>query len=132
MQTPKNNKKLSFIYTVLLMALSTVIAFFLFHLVPNNSANIALIYIVALIILTKYTDGYLYGIIFSLFTVICVNFFFTFPFFKLNFTLTGYPITFIIMLIITLTTSKQFWLRRKKRKCVQTFFVPFHTICAHH
>ena len=41
----------------------------------------------------------------SVFSVICINFFFTYPFFRLNFTLSGYPVTFIGMLIITLLTT---------------------------
>lgn len=85
--------------------ISTILAFLLFHYVPSSSANIALVYILALILTAHYTNGYLYGIIFSLFSVICVNFFFTRPYFELNFTLTGYPITFIIMFSITLLTS---------------------------
>lgn len=87
------------------MIISTILAFMLFHLGKGNSINTALIYILALILTARYTNGYWYGIVFSLFSVICVNFFFTYPFFTLNFTITGYPITFLIMLTITLTTS---------------------------
>ncbi len=87
------------------MAISTFIAFLLFRSVPNSSANITLIYILALFLTARFTDGYWYGIIFSLFSVICVNYFFTYPFFKLNFTLTGYPITFFVMLTIAVITS---------------------------
>jgi len=94
-----------FLFTLLLMLLSTILAFGLLRLVPNNSANIALIYILALILVTRNTNGYWYGVLFSLFSVICVNYFFTFPYFRLNFTLTGYPITFIFMLLITTLTS---------------------------
>lgn len=87
------------------MAVSTVLAFILFELVPNNYANIALVYILSLIMVARFTKGHWYGISFALFSVVCINFFFTYPFFKLNFTLTGYPLTFLIMLIITLITS---------------------------
>ncbi len=87
------------------MAISTFSAFLFFRVVPNNSANITLIYILALFLTARYTNGYWYGIIFSVYSVICVNYFFTYPFFKLNFTLTGYPITFIVMLTIAVITS---------------------------
>ena len=95
----------SLVFTFILMAISTFIAFICFELVANNYANISLIYILALVMVARFTEGYWYGIVFSLFSVICINFFFTFPFFKLNFTLTGYPLTFLIMLIITIITS---------------------------
>ncbi len=39
------------------------------------------------------------------FCVISINYFFTYPYFKLNFTLSGYPVTFIGMLTITIITS---------------------------
>ena len=90
---------------LVLIFCSTALAFELFTLVPDASANIALIYILALIITARFTKGYWYGIAFALYSVISVNFLFTYPYFKLNFTLTGYPLTFVIMLIITLITS---------------------------
>lgn len=93
------------IFTLLIILLSTGIAFVLFHLTVSSSANIASMFILALILVTSYTDGYIYGIIYSLLSVVCVNFFFTYPFFDLNFTLTGYPITFLLMAAIALTTS---------------------------
>lgn len=38
--------------------------------------------------------------------VVCVNFLFTYPYFELNFTLSGYPVTFLGMLGgVTLLTS---------------------------
>ena len=99
------NKYFSFSFTILLMILSTILAFVFFRIANINSANIALIYILALILTARYTDGYWYGIVFALFSVICINYFFTYPFFKLNFTLSGYPVSFILTLAITLITS---------------------------
>ncbi len=87
------------------MLFATLVAYGLFILVPGNTANIALIYILALFLIVRMTEGYLYGIIASLVAVICVNYLFTYPFFALNFTLTGYPITFLEMLAVTLLTS---------------------------
>lgn len=87
------------------LALSTLLAFLLFYLNPHNPANAALIYILGLIFICRYTNGYLYGFFSSIFCVIFVNLFFTYPYFELDFTLTGYPITFLEMLGITLVTS---------------------------
>lgn len=92
--------------TVLLLALATSIAFALFYMVPNeNSANIAIVYVLALILISRYTTGYWYGLLSAIVCVACVNYLFTYPYFKLNFTLTGYPVTFLAMLMITIVTS---------------------------
>ena len=69
------------------MLFATLVAYGLFILVPGNTANIALIYILALFLIVRMTEGYLYGIIASLVAVICVNYLFTYPFFALNFTI---------------------------------------------
>lgn len=100
-------KKLShnILYTLIILLLATALAFLFFHFVKDNSANIALIYILALILIARRTTGYLYGILSALFCVIFINWCFTYPFFEVNFTLSGYPITFVCMLIITITTS---------------------------
>lgn len=101
----KNQTINNLLTTVFYLTAATVMAFWFFHLVPENSANIALLYILALILIARHTDGYRYGIFASLFSVVCVNFLFTYPYFKLNFTLTGYPVTFIGMFTITILTS---------------------------
>ncbi|MDD5949997.1 MAG: DUF4118 domain-containing protein [Lachnospiraceae bacterium] len=92
--------------TVFFLALATAVAFALFYMVSNdNSANIAIVYVLALILISRYTTGFWYGLGSAIVCVACVNFLFTYPYFKLNFTLTGYPVTFLAMLAITLVTS---------------------------
>ena len=91
--------------TLTLSGVATGAAFWFFHHVPENPSNIALVYITALVLIARFTTGYLYGILSSLIGVICVNYLFTYPYFELNFTLTGYPVTFLFMLIISLTIS---------------------------
>ena len=87
------------------LTVATIFAFLFFYHVPENAANIAPIYILALIVIVRYTDGYLPGLISSVIAVVCVNFLFTYPYFELNFTLSGYPVTFLEMLGVTLLTS---------------------------
>ena len=41
----------------------------------------------------------------SLIAVVGVNFVFTYPYFALNFTITGYPLTFLVMLVVAVTVS---------------------------
>lgn len=96
---------LSLLVSLTSMGLATGMAFMYYHVVPENSANIALVYILALILVARYSVGYWYGVACSVFAVICVNYLFTYPYFQINFTLTGYPITFLGMLAISLLTS---------------------------
>lgn len=91
--------------TLIILVLATAISFWFFHVVPENSANVALIYIIAIVFTARYTSGYLYGIVAALVSVIGINYLFTYPFFQVNFTLTGYPVTFLFTLIISLMVS---------------------------
>lgn len=93
------------LFTLTLLGIATALAFLFFSFVSENTANIALLYIIVQILIARYTNGYLLVLFSSVFSVICINFFFTYPFFRLNFTLSGYPVTFIGMLIITLLTT---------------------------
>lgn len=93
------------LFTLTLLGIATALAFLFFSFVSENTANIALLYIIVQILIARYTNGYLHVLFSSVFSVICINFFFTYPFFRLNFTLSGYPVTFIGMLIITLLTT---------------------------
>lgn len=93
------------VLTIVILLTATAVSFVFFHLVPENSANVALIYITAVVMTARFTTGYLFGILASLVSVIGINFLFTYPYFEVNFTLTGYPVTFLFTLIISITVS---------------------------
>ncbi|ERK28433.1 sensor histidine kinase [Clostridium intestinale] len=67
--------------------------------------NIIMVYILFVLIISRITRGYMYGVMASLISVLTFNFFFTVPFYTFNAIQAGYPITFIIMLIVALITS---------------------------
>lgn len=92
-------------FTAICLGISTLLAFLFFHFGQKNSVNTALIYILALILIAQNTTGYWYGVAASLYCVVAANYFFTYPYFKLNFMLDGYPVTFIGMLAISLITG---------------------------
>ncbi len=71
----------------------------------NDTVNVAMIYILSVLMIARYTDGYIPGIIASVVSTFFVNLFFTYPYMELNFTLEGYPATFLCMLTIALITS---------------------------
>ena len=90
--------------TIMILVVATFVAYALFVLAAGV-ANIALVYILALIAVAQFTEGFYYGFFASLTGVILVNFWFTYPYWKLNFTLTGYPITFAFMIATSLIVS---------------------------
>ena len=91
--------------TICILTLATVLASSFFHITRSDPANIALIYILALIIIARITSGYVFGIISALFCVIFINWCFTYPYFKVNFQISGYPVTFVFLLSISLIVS---------------------------
>ena len=105
LKTMKKTLLSQIIFTVCMLIAATAISFGFFYLGNKNIANITVIYTLALILTALYTSGYLFGIVTSLFCVIAVNYFFSYPYFRFNFSLSGYPVTFIGMLAISLITS---------------------------
>lgn len=69
------------------------------------SDNIFGVYMVGVAITSVITSGYIWGILASIGGVIAVNFFFTYPYFALNFSMSGYPITFALLLLMSALAS---------------------------
>lgn len=101
----RQKRYFSVTFTILLMIITTLLSFAMFQMTQSNVSNIGLLYILALILVSRYTDGYRYGFVFTVFSVVFINYFFTYPFFKLNFILKGYPVTFILTYAISFITS---------------------------
>lgn len=95
---------INFIVTAITLLLATGISY-CFFMMTGNSNNISLIYGLAIVLIARYTSGYLPGFVASLVSVIIVNMVFTYPYGKVNFTIAGYPLTFISMLGVSLITS---------------------------
>lgn len=100
---------------VFCLGASTLLAFLFFHFGHENTVNIVLAYTLALIVIASNTTGYGYGIAASIFCVAAVNIFFTYPYFKMDFSQNGYPFTFFAMLTISIATSAII-IRSRKRK----------------
>lgn len=71
----------------------------------NTEALIPTIFVLAVFLISLLTDGYAYGIISALVSVLAVNYAFTFPFFKFDFTVPANLVSAIIMIIVALITS---------------------------
>lgn len=100
----RRNALENLLVTAAILLVTTCIAF-LYWFATENSANTALFYVTALVLVARYTTGYLPGILASLVGVVCVNYFFTYPAFVLNFSLSGYPVTFLAMLAISVAVT---------------------------
>ena len=104
-QGPDISPAVNWLVTGFIMIAATIIAFGFFYLMENPTANIAQVFTLAVFLVARFTDGYLYGLFSAIYGVAAVNFLFTYPFFALNFTMTGYPITFVAMFSISGITS---------------------------
>ncbi|MDR1379152.1 MAG: DUF4118 domain-containing protein [Synergistaceae bacterium] len=64
-----------------------------------------LIFVLTVLMVSRLTEGYFYGIFTSIIAVFGVNYVFTYPYFAFNFTISGYPLTFFTMLAVSVITS---------------------------
>lgn len=62
------------------------------------------IFVLAVLLISRLTSGYLFGVLAALFSVVGINYIFTYPYWEFNFTLSGYPVTFLTMLGVSLIT----------------------------
>lgn len=63
------------------------------------------IFTLAVFLISRYTDSYIYGIFGSLSSVLMVNFAFTFPYFRFNFVIVENLVSAIVMLVISIMTG---------------------------
>ena len=109
----------------------------LLRMIDSSDVYVALIFECAVVLVSRFTDGYLFGLLASVIGVVGVNWIFTYPYMQLNFTISGYPLTFLVMLAVsvvvgTLTTQikQQEKLRAEaeKEKMRGIFCAPFPMI----
>ena len=90
--------------SIALFAFGTVLCV-LMRITTQNILNASFIYLMIVVTIARFTTGYLYGILASVIGIICINCFFTYPYMRINFTLDGYPLAFLSMLVISSITS---------------------------
>lgn len=71
----------------------------------RNETYVPLIYVLCVLLVSLLTDGYLCGTAVSILSVFAVNYVFTYPYMDFNFSLSGYPLTFLTMLAVSLTVN---------------------------
>ena len=95
----------SLLFTIWAMAAATGLSTLYHRINPTGSANVALIYILTIIMISYHTDKYRYGIISGIVSVFFINYQFTYPFGQFSFAVSGYPFTFMVMYFISILTS---------------------------
>lgn len=90
--------------TIGIIILATLLSF-LFRHIGFHETNFIMAYILGVLLVAKQTDGYFYGILSSIISVLTFNFFFTEPYYTFYVYRPDYPVTFVIMLISAIITS---------------------------
>ena len=62
------------------------------------------VFVLAVLCVSRFTTGYLFGLISAVLGVFFVNVIFTYPYWSMNFTLSGYPLTFLVFLAVSVVT----------------------------
>lgn len=67
--------------------------------------NLIMMYILSVLIISRITSGFFYGLLASVLSVLTFNFLFTEPYYSFHAIQKGYPFTFAFMLIVALITN---------------------------
>lgn len=70
----------------------------------DGDSYIRLIFVLAVAIISRFTNGYFYGLASSFAGMLAANII-AYPFFRLDFTVAGYPITFAVMFLVSVIIS---------------------------
>lgn len=71
----------------------------------ETDSHAPLVFVLAILLISRFTNSYFYGMVSSVIAVIEVNYIFTYPYYHLNFTLSGYPLTFVAMFSVSIVVS---------------------------
>lgn len=93
-----------FLFTVFLLIFFFIISLWI-ESAFNAYSAIPAFFTLAVFLVSQKTNGYVYGILASCMSVLALNYAFTFPYFKFNFTIPENLVSAVIMLIITIMTS---------------------------
>ena len=77
---------------------------FLLRMADTSEGFASPVFVLAVLLISRFTTGYLFGVVASILSVISINYIFTYPYWAFNFTLSGYPLTFLTLLGASLLT----------------------------
>lgn len=100
----KESIGINLLKSLLIMTLTIAVSFWFFNM-DFNEATIILIYILGVFFISITTEGYFFGIMASIISVLSFNYLFTEPYYTFLAYSPDYPVTFFIMLIVAIITS---------------------------
>ena len=89
---------------ILIMCAASAVCLFL-QKMTTSDVHVPMIFVLAVLLIALTTDGYVYGILGAVASVFAVNWAFTYPYMKLDFSIYGYPLTFLTMLAVGMIVS---------------------------
>lgn len=96
-------KRIDIGFSVLALFAATILCIFLREF-SENEIYVALVFVLCVMVVSLKTEGYFCGTVVSVVSVLAVNYVFTYPYMELNFSISGYPLTFVTMLSVSLIT----------------------------
>ena len=93
------------VLTTVLFLLSATIISYLIMFFGGLTNNVGMVYIMAVVLISRFSNGYIPGVVASFISILCVNYIFTYPYMEFKVSGIGYSITFITLLVISTITS---------------------------
>ena len=88
-----------------ILAITILICSMVSNVHEDNNPFATPMFILAVAVIARFTNGYVYSVAASVASIFLVNYLFTYPFHRFNFTIAGYPLTFAAMLIVSVIIS---------------------------
>lgn len=86
------------------MGIASLVCIALQH-VSTSDVHVPIIFVLMVLVVSLLTEGYFYGILAALTSVVAVNYAFTAPYMQIDFSPYGYPLTFMTMLAVGVAVS---------------------------
>ena len=109
-ERPAGEKLLQFswrdtLLTLLALALAIGLSALCRYFDPEGDSYAPMLFLFAVALVSRLTRGYFYGVAAAVLSVFAINFAFTVPLMSFNFSLAGYPLTFLVLLATALLIS---------------------------
>ncbi len=91
------------VISVVVLAIATAINYVVVFSYEKTT-NVSGVFLLSIIIVSALTGEYFWGIMSAVYSVVATNFFFLYPFFAFDFSLAGYPLTFLVMMATSMLT----------------------------
>ena len=85
--------------TLLIFLSITAVNFFMVQ-TAGDTQNVSELYLLSVLLISLNTTGYFWGLLGAVAGVVGTNYLFTYPYYAVNFSIQGYPVTFLCMLMV--------------------------------